>query len=616
MENDPTHADAHRLLAQILTASGHIADAVAACQRVAELAPLDAANLHSLAELLLALGRPADALATFDLTLRHAPQLLGARRGRIHALLALAQPQVALTACEELLTAQPAIARVRSLRALALLALQRPSDALAAANEATMVEPADAQAHVAMGGAALAAGLPERALPAFERALALSPTLANAHAGLGLALLASSRETEAIDALARAVQQDPQGATGAFLEAGYQMLQLGHPGSAHAAFCKLLEAQPDHPEAQEGRVIALIAMSRYDEAAAGLAALRGASPATDYLAGISLHVQLQCCDWTDFDTSIRELAERVRRGERADAPLTFIVHNESQADQRLCAQTYVAHKCSVDVPGLPRRARGAESRLRVGYLSSDFRNHAVAQLAIGVFESHDRSRFETYAFSTGPDDGSELRRRTERSFDHFLQLAALSDMAIASRMAELSIDIVIDLGGHSLGGRPRVLAYRPAPIQVVRPIGRDPWNWGMFEMITTIAPHVTQSSPYELRGLLIFDRQEGKSVGESAADGIGALILDNQFYLGLNTPTVASTSIDLTWLTGSTHIDMMLWLLPLEAIGPGVPIYDARYYEFDVLHTTPEPGTLVLVGTGLGLVGWRLRRRLGWHPHH
>jgi predicted O-linked N-acetylglucosamine transferase (SPINDLY family) len=232
------------------------------------------------------------------------------------------------------------------------------------------------------------------------------------------------------------------------------MLQLGHPGSAHAAFCKLLEAQPDHREAQEGRVIALIAMNRYDEAAAGLATLRAAFPATDYLSGISFHVQLQCCDWTDFDTSIRALAERVRRGERADAPLTFIVHNESQADQILCARTYVADKCSVDVPGLPRRARAAESRLRVGYLSSDFRNHAVAQLAVGVFESHDRSRFETYAFSTGPDDGSELRRRTERSFEHFLQVAALSDVAIASRMAELSIDIVIDLGGHSMGGRP------------------------------------------------------------------------------------------------------------------------------------------------------------------
>jgi protein O-GlcNAc transferase len=466
VKNDPTDADAHRLLAKIHAASGQIADAVAACQRVAELAPLDAANLQRLAELFLALARPADALATFDLALRHAPQLPGARRGRIHALLALAQPQVALAACEELLAAQPAIARVRGLRAVALLALQRPSDALAAANEATIVEPADAQAHVALGGAALAAGLPERALPAFEQALSLSPTLANACAGRGLALVASGRETEAIDALAQAVQQDPQAATGAFLQAGYQMLQLGHPGSAHAAFCKLLEAQPDHREAQEGRVIALIAMNRYDEAAAGLATLRAAFPATDYLSGISFHVQLQCCDWTDFDTSIRALAERVRRGERADAPLTFIVHNESQADQILCARTYVADKCSVDVPGLPRRARAAESRLRVGYLSSDFRNHAVAQLAVGVFESHDRSRFETYAFSTGPDDGSELRRRTERSFEHFLQVAALSDVAIASRMAELSIDIVIDLGGHSMGGRPRVLAYRPAPVQV------------------------------------------------------------------------------------------------------------------------------------------------------
>ena len=466
IDSDPAHADAQRLLAEILAASGRMAEALEARRRVAELAPQDAANLQALAELFLALGRPADALTTFDLALHHAPQLLSARRGRIHALLALAQPQAALAACDEILAAQPGVARVRSQRALALLALQRLPEALAAAGEAAIIEPTDAQAHLTLGSAALTAGLPDRALPAFEQALSLVPSLANAHAGRGLALLALGREAESIEALARAVQLDPRGAAGVFVQAAYQMLQLGYPGSAHAAFARLLELRPDQREAQEGRAIALIAMNRFEEAAPALAALRAAAPATDYLSGVYFHVQLQCCDWSEFDASARTLAEGMRRGERADAPLTFIAHSESPADQLQCARIYVADKCAAQAPSWPRRERANRARLRIGYLSSDLRNHAVAQLAIGFLEAHDRLRFETYAFSTGPDDGSELRRRMERSFEHFLQVPSLSDAAIAARMAELSIDIAVDLGGHSLGGRPRVLAYRPAPVQV------------------------------------------------------------------------------------------------------------------------------------------------------
>jgi protein O-GlcNAc transferase len=384
---------------------------------------------------------------------------------QVHALLALGQAQAALTACEELLAAYPALPGIRHLRAHALLALRRLPEALMAAREAVVTEPTNIQAHLALGGAALAAGSP-LALFCYEQALSLQPTLARAHAGRGLALVASGREKEAIDALARAIQLDPHAATPVFIQAGYQMLQLGHPDSARAAFARLLELQPDLRAAQQGRLIALIAMRRYEEAAPELSALRDVAPSTDYLSGVCLHVQLQCCDWTDFDTSSRLIAERVRRGERADTPLTFIVHNESPADQRLCAETYVAHRCSPDAPPIQWPLRRAGSRLRVGYLSSDFRDHAVSQLMAGVFESHNRARFETYAFSTGPNDASDLRRRVERGFDHFLEVAPLSDSEIAARMTECSIDIAIDLGGHSMGGRPRVLAYRPAPVQV------------------------------------------------------------------------------------------------------------------------------------------------------
>jgi predicted O-linked N-acetylglucosamine transferase (SPINDLY family) len=118
-------------------------------------------------------------------------------------------------------------------------------------------------------------------------------------------------------------------------------------------------------------------------------------------------------------------------------------------------------------PSLTRRGtrRSAETRLKIGYLSSDLRDHAVSQLLAGVFESQ-RGHFETFAFSTGPNDGSELRRRMENAFNHFLDVGPMSDQQIATLMHKHSIDIAVDLTGHSQGGRTGVLSFRPAPLQV------------------------------------------------------------------------------------------------------------------------------------------------------
>jgi predicted O-linked N-acetylglucosamine transferase (SPINDLY family) len=244
------------------------------------------------------------------------------------------------------------------------------------------------------------------------------------------------------------------------------MLRLGRFGNAHAAFCAALELAPDHMPALEGRTKTLIALGRYQEALPGLAAIYDAAPKEDYLRGLKLHAQLQCCDWSEFEVERRAIAEGVRRGERADNPLSFIVHNDSPADQRRCARLYALDRCSVGAQPSRRPLTSAGARLRVAYLSADFGDHPVAQLMAGVFESHDRSRIETYAFSAGANDHSRLRQRLERGFDHFLDITAMQDAGIAARMAELSIDVAVDLGGHTTGSRTRVLAYRPAPVQV------------------------------------------------------------------------------------------------------------------------------------------------------
>jgi predicted O-linked N-acetylglucosamine transferase (SPINDLY family) len=463
---DPFDVDAQRLLAEICAATGRLAAALEVRAALSNLAPVDEDNLLRLAELRLATGRAHEALADFERLLSRPSNAEAAHLGRIQSLLALGQAEQALRACDELLAAHPQAQSLRIQRAYALVALLRPVEALAAAQQAVALNPRNVQGQLVLGTAALAAGVPALALQGYEQALSLQPRLVRAIVGKGLAQVAAGSHQAAIETLTQAVHMDPAGATPVFIQAAYHLLQVGGAEAALQAFSRLLGLQPRLVAARQGRAVVLTTLGRYQEALPELRTLRQQAPGSDYLAGVYFHAQLQECDWSDYERSRQELAEGVRRGERVDTPLSFIVHNESPGEQRLCAQIYAAQRCTAPGGPVQRPPRPAGGRLRVAYLSADLRDHAVGQLVAGVIECHDRTQFETFAFSTSADDGSTLRQRIVHSFEHFIDAAPWTDEAIAARMAELHIDIVVDLTVHSTGGRTGALAYRPAPVQI------------------------------------------------------------------------------------------------------------------------------------------------------
>jgi predicted O-linked N-acetylglucosamine transferase (SPINDLY family) len=133
---------------------------------------------------------------------------------------------------------------------------------------------------------------------------------------------------------------------------------------------------------------------------------------------------------------------------------------------RKAAEHYARHVVQ-KVQLLPKvRAREHGGRLRIGYLSADFHNHATSQLLAQVFETHDRSRFEVFALSTGPDDASALRRRMTAAVEHFVELRSVGFQHIAERVRELRIDLLVDLKGATYDTLLPVLAARPAPLQI------------------------------------------------------------------------------------------------------------------------------------------------------
>jgi predicted O-linked N-acetylglucosamine transferase (SPINDLY family) len=151
-------------------------------------------------------------------------------------------------------------------------------------------------------------------------------------------------------------------------------------------------------------------------------------PGYDYARGCLLNTKLQCCDWRGFDESVAEVTNAVAAGKRADLPFTFLAISDSARDQLTCARTHVTHGYPA-VPAVWQGQRYDHKRIRVAYLSSDLREHAVAHLAAGLFEAHDKTRFETVAVSFGPDAADGMRSRMLSAFSQFLDVRGKSDHA-------------------------------------------------------------------------------------------------------------------------------------------------------------------------------------------
>lgn len=178
------------------------------------------------------------------------------------------------------------------------------------------------------------------------------------------------------------------------------------------------------------------------------------------------------CEWDDLD-HWRERFRRVIANGDAGTLSPFLLLSlpgMTAAEQRDCAELWTQRQRADSVAEraalaftFPRRRR---SKIRLGYLSCDFHEHATALLMIELFEGHDRERFEIYAYSYGADDGRGMRQRLEATFDRFIDIQPLSNREAAQAIHGDEVDILVDLKGYTKGTRTGILMLRPAPIQV------------------------------------------------------------------------------------------------------------------------------------------------------
>jgi predicted O-linked N-acetylglucosamine transferase (SPINDLY family) len=245
---------------------------------------------------------------------------------------------------------------------------------------------------------------------------------------------------------------------------GLSLLAAGDPDAALECFRRAAAARPNWSDAHHnmGRVLWL--QARLTEAQARFARALELAPGRrdsfDGLAQTALHL----CDWARVEKIRPELEQRIAAGESFPPWLLLGYSGDAQL-QLTAARNNIAARVP-PFPPLWRGERYGHDRIRVGYISGDFRKHVVGSQIAELIERHDRTRFEIFGLATTGDDGSETRARLMRGFDQFHDLSAMDHLGRAAHVRRLEIDVLVDLAGHTQSENFGVLAQRPAPVQL------------------------------------------------------------------------------------------------------------------------------------------------------
>ena len=348
--------------------------------------------------------------------------------------------------------------------AIALKDLGHDEAALNGFREAARLEPGDTKILANLAGSLLTASHFTAAEATARQLLARDGNHATGWFILALALQPQGRMLEALDAAGRAAGLAPEFERHAGLKAQIE-LGIGSPDKARQTLEKALARHP-MSVALRFELAGLLEFRVADLAAAALAYEQVLRLDPQHGAALSqlTFLRARLADWRDRDALVARYRAGVAAAMPALSPFALLSLPSTRAEQRQCAQTWI--KPLIGIPAVAKRRVLSPSRLRIGYLSADFHSHATAFLAAGLFEQHDRRRFEVIGYSTGPDDRSPMRARLARAFDRFVDLSGRDPRAIADVIRQDTVDILVDLKGHTEGATPIVLAQRPAPILV------------------------------------------------------------------------------------------------------------------------------------------------------
>jgi predicted O-linked N-acetylglucosamine transferase (SPINDLY family) len=468
----PDNPDVQINLANALAESGQLGEAVTHYLGVLKRYPNHLDTLFNLGTIYRRLKRDGDAERCFTEVLAKAPDYADA-----HVSLGLlyadrGDENAAIAAYRRALKSAPSHLAALNNLGSALMRMDQEAEADALLLRALALAPTDADTLINLGNLRSQQGRVADAQSFYEQAARNERGAVDAWRNLGKLHRSQGRNGDALDALRMALARVPQNA-GTMADIAATYLDAGDLAQAEEWYQKAIAVEPGNATTFRllGDVLKLA--GRYEASANTYEQALALQPDCHAALGGLIHVRQHMAAWDGIEALwVRAKRDAIGKPGSGITPFSILSQPTTPAEQLACArawtQSEVAPYARAQGPqGFEFSGRHARpEKLRIGYLSWDFHQHATSYLIAELFELHDRERFEVFAYSFGPDDGSAMRARLRNAATGFFDIARHSNVAAARAIHENRIDILVDLKGYTQGARPQIMALRPAPVQI------------------------------------------------------------------------------------------------------------------------------------------------------
>ena len=347
---------------------------------------------------------------------------------------------------------------------LSLQHQEKLDEALEAYNKAISIKPDYAVAYFNMGVTLQHQDKLEEAIETYNKALSINPNYIDAYNNMGNVLKNQGKLEEAIEAYNKALSIKPDCAE-AYNNMGNGLKNQGKLDDAIEAYNKALLIKPDYAEAYYNMGITLQDQNKLEEAIEAYNKALLIKPGYESARAQKLHQQANICDWKSIEED-RKLIPQLGTSEKSVEPFSMLSLEDAPERHQIRSQLYA--KAKYRQKPLQPTFKGSKkpNRIRIGYFSADFHNHATMYLMAKIFALHDKQKFKIYAYSYGPDKNDKMRQELIRSVDIFNDVREMNDKDVALLARQDNIDIAIDLKGYTQNQRLGIFAYRPARTQI------------------------------------------------------------------------------------------------------------------------------------------------------
>lgn len=389
---------------------------------------------------------------------------------------------------------------------------------------------------------------------------------------LAVTLLQANDEAGAEQAYRKAIALKPDFIEG-YLNLGSLQERMKQPDAALATWRIALEKHdPARPDGAALKVQALNNLGRlleirkhFPEAEEMLTQSILINPKQPNVLTHLVHLRQKQCKWPIYQAIPGVTQQEM---ETATSALATLSASDDPATQLAASRRYVEEKVLHGVAPLAPPEGYVHPRLRVGYLSSDLHSHAVAILTAELYELHNREQVEVFAFCWSNEDGSPLRARVVRAMDHLIRIDAMSDRQAAEAIRSHEIDVLVDLHGLTLGTRPDILSYRPAPVQITWLGFPGPTALPCIDYVVAdefvlppeLAPFFTEKPLYMPHTFQINDRQ--RAIGATPTRAGCGLPEDKFVFCSFNNNHKFTPDVFASWMRILQRTpDSVLWLV-------------------------------------------------------